>query len=67
MILALLAAAAAASTADCENARTQTAMNICAGREYARADAPLNSQWQETAAPTRAVDAAHKPDDGRPG
>lgn len=33
---------------DCENAMTQTDMNICAGDAYAEADKALNVQWMAT-------------------
>ncbi|MCL6707263.1 lysozyme inhibitor LprI family protein [Pseudomonas sp. R2.Fl] len=33
---------------DCENAQTQTDMNICAGLDYEEADKALNAQWPLT-------------------
>jgi uncharacterized protein YecT (DUF1311 family) len=63
----LIAAAAGASTPDCDNALTQTDMNICAQREYAKADEALNRQWKRTAAQMKERDAGYPVDDGRPG
>jgi uncharacterized protein YecT (DUF1311 family) len=33
---------------DCDKAETQADMNICAGRDFAAADADLNAQWKIT-------------------
>jgi uncharacterized protein YecT (DUF1311 family) len=48
--LLALAAAPQASPVNCTNPDTQTDMNLCARREYERADAALNAQWALTAA-----------------
>jgi uncharacterized protein YecT (DUF1311 family) len=34
---------------DCDNAMTQTEMNICAWQSYQRADAELNEVWKQAA------------------
>jgi len=52
-ILALAAAAFApslAQAADCNNARTQAEMNICAGHELEQTNATINNLYKETMA-----------------
>ena len=49
--------AAANATLDCDDAQTQTQMNICAAQEFAASDAELNAQWALTAAAMKALDA----------
>lgn len=65
MIALLLAAMAAQPQIDCDNAMTQTDMNICASLDYQAADKALNEQWTETAADMKRMDdqtAGHYPD-----
>jgi uncharacterized protein YecT (DUF1311 family) len=57
LMLAQAGASAAESAIDCDNAQTQTEMNICAAREFAASDAELNAQWEKTAAAMKALDA----------
>ena len=65
MMLALLLALAGAAppAPDCNAAMTQLDMNICAGIEFDRADAELNSRWREAVRDAREMDAQP----GRPG
>jgi len=60
MILTALALLASAQTAepqvDCDNAMTQMAMNICAGRDYQKADRELNAVWKKAAARAKETD-----------
>ena len=63
----LLQAAPATPQVDCDNAMTQAAMNLCAGRDFQAADRALNRQWTKTAAEMRRRDKAMTRDDGRPG
>ncbi|GAB5347365.1 lysozyme inhibitor LprI family protein [Alteriqipengyuania sp. 357] len=57
--LALLASAQAAEPkVDCDNAMTQMAMNICAGREYQASDRELNAVWKKAASRAKETDKA---------
>lgn len=68
MILLALLAQAQAATIDCAEPLTQSAMTICATRDFERADAALNAQWTLTAAAMRDSDAPPGAvQDGRPG
>ena len=53
--------------ADCTNPMTQSAMNICAAREYEQADAALNAVWPRVRAHFRRLDEEERPSDGQPG
>lgn len=75
-ILILLAATDVPELPDCDqeamDAGVQQAMNICAAREFAAADADLNAQWELTRAEMKRRDASWDeelaPDwDDRPG
>jgi uncharacterized protein YecT (DUF1311 family) len=55
MLLTLLLLAA---QPNCADAQTQTAMNICAGQDYARADAAMTAQWKRTYAAMKQRDSA---------
>ncbi|WKL58388.1 lysozyme inhibitor LprI family protein [Asticcacaulis sp. ZE23SCel15] len=46
-IMVFSASEALAQSPDCDNAMTQSDMNICAGRDYARADAELNRIYKQ--------------------
>jgi len=55
--LALMASAQAAEPkVDCENAMTQTDMNICSWQSYQRADAELNAAWSRAAERAKEMD-----------
>lgn len=54
--LLLLFAAAAEPQYNCADPQTQHEMNICAQRDYQRADAELNTQWRLTVAEMRESD-----------
>lgn len=54
LVLLLLAAQ---PQVDCDNAVTQTDMNICAAREYEQADRGLNAAWDRATRQAKAVDA----------
>lgn len=49
-ILAFSTSEALAQTPDCANAMTQADMNICAGKDYAKADAELNRVYKQARA-----------------
>jgi len=66
LALGLQVATTAHQSADCAEPATQTAMNICAGQDYARADAELNEVWRELRMVTKKADEYSR-DDGRPG
>lgn len=51
---------------DCAEPMTQTAMNICATKDYGRADAELNEVWRELRAVAKAADE-YPHDDSQPG
>lgn len=53
----LLPLPALAQEVDCANAMTQSAMNICAGQDYERADAALNAAYQAAIAAAREADS----------
>lgn len=63
LAIAMLAAAQDEDQIDCANAMAQIEMNICAGREFDRADAELNALWREVIARARANDRS--PENGR--
>lgn len=66
--LFMAAVAAAGSASNCNNAQTQTDINICVAEDYKAADAQLNRQWAQTSAVMKARDkAGGAPRDGRPG
>ena len=66
LAFSLQAAGPSAEAPDCAEPLTQTAMTICAGQEYARADAELNAVWRELRAMAKSEDA--EPNDvGQPG
>ncbi len=75
MISAMLLLIQAAELPECDqeaaDSGIQSAMNICAYREFLVADAALNAQWKATRAKLKARDAeweSYKPDyDTRPG
>jgi len=60
MILAAMllfsAAQAAQPQVDCENAMTQTDMNICSWQSYQRADAELNAAWSRASQRAKEMD-----------
>lgn len=56
----LVAAEDAEPEIDCENAMAQIEMNICADRDYVKADAELNSAYKQAMAAVRAMDEAAK-------
>jgi uncharacterized protein YecT (DUF1311 family) len=66
LALALQVAGPSPAAPDCAEPMTQTAMNICAGQEYARADAELNAVWREMRAVAKAADD-YPYDDSQPG
>lgn len=47
--------ATAQSAADCINPESQQLMNICAGRDYKKADAALNAAWEPAKAFAEAI------------
>lgn len=57
VLLAFTSLAHAADAVDCQNAQTQTDMNICAGQDYAQADKQLNQTYQAYRA---RLDAEHQ-------
>ena len=65
----LLAASAASEPAiNCDDAMTQSDMNICSYRDYGQADREMNAQWKITASLLKKIDADPDiPKDGRPG
>ena len=68
MLLApLLLAQVGTAALDCDNAMTQTAMNMCSKQEFDRADAELNVVWEQVRAHARRADAGFDDDDGQPG
>ena len=50
----------------CDNAMTQTAMNMCSKQAYDRANAELNRVWEQVRAYARRADASYDHDDGEP-
>ncbi|MDK1388950.1 hypothetical protein ILFOPFJJ_00989 [Ensifer psoraleae] len=56
LLSAVSAVAQEQPTVDCQNAVTQTDMNICAGQDYDRADAELNKVYKQAVAATQAMD-----------
>ena len=70
MILAAMllfsAAQAAQPQVDCENAMTQTDMNICSWQSYQRADAELNALWPQVRAIMQREDG-YAVEDDQPG
>jgi len=67
-LLVLAAAAAGQPALKCDDAQTQSEINLCAVQEAKKADAALNRQWAATAAIMRAQDkGGYTPKDGRPG
>ncbi len=56
-LLMLAQAGAAEEATDCNDARTQMDMNLCAARDFEAADALLNEQWAETSELMKALDA----------
>lgn len=62
-----LLAQSGADALDCDNAMTQTAMNMCSKQEYDRADAELNRVWEQVRAHARNADGTYDHDDGQPG
>lgn len=75
LAIAVLLTAAAAGEADyprCDQAKAdqgiQSAMTICAHRDFLEADSAMNAQWAETAKEMKNRDLlAETFDDGRPG
>ena len=55
-MLLLSSAQAAEPKVDCDNAMTQTAMNICSWQSYQRADAELNAAWSRAAKRAKEMD-----------
>ncbi|OBX20889.1 hypothetical protein A9995_02855 [Erythrobacter sp. QSSC1-22B] len=66
LALALQAAGPSPEASDCGEPLTQTAMNICAGQAFARADAELNEVWRELRGVAKAADD-YPHDDNQPG
>lgn len=66
-MLLLSSAQAAEPKVDCEEPMTQMAMNICAGRDYQKADKALNAVYNKAADEMKRLDKEAAPDDGRPG
>jgi uncharacterized protein YecT (DUF1311 family) len=73
MILLLLASLASQAPLEaeyrashCSDPQNQSDMNICAGIDFERADAELNSAWREAIAGARAADRELDRDDERP-
>jgi len=67
-LLLLVQAGAAEEATDCNDAKTQTEMNLCAARDFEAADALLNEQWGETSDLMKALDAERDRDfDRQPG
>jgi uncharacterized protein YecT (DUF1311 family) len=60
ILLFALAMTAAQVQENCDNAMTQTDMNICAAQDARQADASLNKQWSITAAALKATDRQGK-------
>lgn len=67
LLLMQASAQAAESQVDCENAMTQMAMNICAGRDYEAADRKLNVVWDKVSAEMKRRDKIDITEDDRPG
>ena len=63
----LLLAQGGTDALNCDNARTQTAMNMCSKQEYDRADAELNRVWEQVRAHARHADGTYDYGDGEPG
>lgn len=64
----LLMAAAAGLPSNCNNAQTQTEINVCAAEDYKAADAQLNRQRAQTSAIMKEQDkGGDGAKDGRPG
>ena len=55
-MIAWLLLFAAASALNCKDPQAQLEMNMCAQREFERADVELNTQWRATAAAMRESD-----------
>ena len=67
-LLLTFAASAQYPDVDCNDARTQLDMNICAHRDFKQADAEMNTQWKLNAADAKAADEGwNKTYDNRPG
>jgi uncharacterized protein YecT (DUF1311 family) len=68
LLVAALLAAQADPPIDCTDPQTQTAMNICSGQEFVRADAEMNRVWAEARAEMQRRDrtTATTQRDGRP-
>ncbi|MBB3032676.1 lysozyme inhibitor LprI family protein [Alteriqipengyuania lutimaris] len=66
-MLLLSGAQAAEPKVDCKEPTTQSAMNICAGRDYAAADRKLNAAWDKASAEMKRLDKDTDYEDGRPG
>jgi len=62
-LLAALVLATQAEAIDCDEAMTQSDMNMCALRDFEAADAQLNRQWALTAARMKALDEEILQDD----
>lgn len=56
VVFALPAAAAAQDKVDCDNAMTQTEMNLCAEQDYRAADAELNAVYRKAMAAMKQID-----------
>lgn len=66
ILTALILMQAAQPLVDCKDPMTQMAMNICAGREYEKADGQLNAVYKKAAAEMKQLDKDTEFDDGRP-
>jgi uncharacterized protein YecT (DUF1311 family) len=55
-LLLFLVAVPAESVESCENPMTQLAMNMCAHRDFEKADAAMNAQWRVTMAAMKEAD-----------
>ena len=63
-----LATVAQEPAVDCDNAMAQFELNACAYKEFERADAAMNAQWNVTAARMKTIDADFdRTQDNRPG
>lgn len=67
LLLMQASAQAAEPQVDCENAMTQMAMNICAGRDYEAADRKLNAVWDKVSTEMKRRDKIDITEDDRPG
>lgn len=67
ILIALLLQASAEPQVDCTDPLTQTAMNICAHRDYQAADRELDAVYKQAVADMKRMDASTTFEDGRTG